>query len=404
VIAISNLVSSAVEGLSPESISVVDMHGNLLSRPHRDTLADGVQITEAALDYRQAIEHDLAVKINNTLEPLLGADKFRTGVSADVDMTSGEQSEESFDPARTVMVSSQKTEDSSSTARALAAPPPGVAANLPPQIPAPAVNSQAPAQTTPQQAAQQTGQPATPQQPAQQQAAQRPAGNTATTVRRSENITFQSSRMTKHIKLAQGTIKRLSIAVLIDQGSKWEGQGNQLHRVVTPPDPEKLKSIQTLVSTMVGLDTLRGDQLTVEALPFDNTVGAEPLSTPATAPAKKSDEMLSWETLKKKPAVLWGSVGGVLFVASMIFIVMRSSKRRVSFEPREALPVPSAPASPVANVVAAGAPQAVGSHPLPALMPSRTEVLLSQLQESGRNNPEVWAGILRGWLTEEEAN
>jgi hypothetical protein len=68
------------------------------------------------------------------------------------------------------------------------------------------------------------------------------------------------------------------------------------------------------------------------------------------------------------------------------------------------LPVPSAPASPVANVVAAGAPQALGSHPLPALMPSRTEVLLSQLQESGKNNPEVWAGILRGWLTEEEAN
>ena len=43
-------------------------------------------------------------------------------------------------------------------------------------------------------------------------------------------------------------------------------------------------------------------------------------------------------------------------------------------------------------------------HHLPALMPSRTEVLLTQLQESGKNNPEVWAGILRGWLTEEEAN
>ena len=37
-------------------------------------------------------------------------------------------------------------------------------------------------------------------------------------------------------------------------------------------------------------------------------------------------------------------------------------------------------------------------------MPSRTEVLLTQLQENGKNNPEVWAGILRGWLTEEEAN
>src|SRR6202162_3914777 len=50
VVAITNLVSSAVEGLSPESISVVDMHGNLLSRPRRDQLVDGVQNTAAALD------------------------------------------------------------------------------------------------------------------------------------------------------------------------------------------------------------------------------------------------------------------------------------------------------------------------------------------------------------------
>ena len=45
---------------------------------------------------------------------------------------------------------------------------------------------------------------------------------------------------------------------------------------------------------------------------------------------------------------------------------------------------------------------AVAGQQLPALMPSRTEVLLTQLQENSRNNPEVWANILRGWLTEEE--
>src|SRR5580704_1957761 len=124
VIAISNLVSSAVEGLAPESVSIVDMNGNLLSRPRRDGLPDGSQISEAALEYKQAIEHDLAVKINNTLDPLLGADKFRTGVSADVDMSSGEQSEETFDPTKSVMVTSQKTEDSSGTTRPGAAATP----------------------------------------------------------------------------------------------------------------------------------------------------------------------------------------------------------------------------------------------------------------------------------------
>ena len=93
------------------------MSGNLLSRPRREGPTDGTQATEAVLEYRQAIEHDVAAKINSTLEPLLGADKFRTGVSADIDMTSGEQSEETFDPSKSVMTSSQKTEDQSGTTR-----------------------------------------------------------------------------------------------------------------------------------------------------------------------------------------------------------------------------------------------------------------------------------------------
>jgi flagellar biosynthesis/type III secretory pathway M-ring protein FliF/YscJ len=205
--------------------------------------------------------------------------------------------------------------------------------------------------------------------------------------------------------LAQGTVKRLSIAVLVDQGSKWEGQGAQVHRVVTPPDPEKLKAIQALVSTLVGLDTQRGDQLTVEALPFDNTLSAEPLGA-GHPDTKKPDEVLSFETLKKKPALLWGSVGGaVLVIALVVFAVTRMGKRRVPFETREVLPAPPGSVGALAaSGVGAGALSAGDGHQLPALMPSRTEVLLNQLQDSGRNNPELWAGILRGWLTEEEAN
>ena len=370
VIAITNLVSSAVEGLAPESISVVDMSGNLLSRPRRDGLPDGAQISEAALEYRQAIEHDLALKINNTLDPLLGADKFRTGVSAEVDMTSGEQSEETFDPTKSVMVTSQKTEDSSGTTRAAAAPtPPGTSANLP------------------------------------QAAAAHPTGSGSTSTKRSESIAYQSSRVTKHVKLPQGAIKRLSIAVLVDQGAKWEGQGKQMHRVVTPPDTEKIKAIQTLVSTLVGLNPERGDQLTVEALPFDSTLNMElpPAQTPEPA---KRDNLTAIETLKQKPIILWGSAGGaVLVIALVIFRVSRGKKKERIQDMPEVLP----PATSMASLTAGpgSQPGAIAANEgarLPALMPSRTEVLLNQLQESGRNNPEAWAGVLRGWLSEEEAH
>jgi flagellar biosynthesis/type III secretory pathway M-ring protein FliF/YscJ len=199
-------------------------------------------------------------------------------------------------------------------------------------------------------------------------------------------------------------VKRLSIAVLVDQGSKMEGQGAQAHRVVVPPDTEKLKAIQGLVGTLVGLDTARGDQLTVEALPFDNSMNLEPGPMGAPGTQKKPDEVFSIETLKKKPALLWGSVGGaVLVIGLAVFAMMRGGKRGASMETREALPVADTyaglPAAPGGAAVGLGEPSR-----LPALMPSRTEVLLTQLQENSRNNPEVWANILRGWLSEEEAS
>jgi flagellar M-ring protein FliF len=391
VVAITNLVSSAVEGLSPELVSVVDMSGTLLSRPHREGLPDASQASDATLEYRQAIEHDLAAKINNTLEPLLGADKFRTGVSADIDMTSGEQSEETFDPSKSVMTSSQKTEDSSGTSRSTTSAP-GTASNLAPQQSAGTTPPQNPPPGT------------TPAKPGDQTAtasAAKPNGSSSSTTRRSESITYQSSRITKHLKLPQGSIKRLSIAVLVDQGFKMEGQGAQAHRVIIPPDTEKLKAIQTLVGTLVGLDMTRGDQLTVEALPFDSSLNMEPGSLGAPNAQKKPDEVFSIETLKKKPALLYGGIGGIVLVIALVVFAMMRGKKGGRAEFQEALPVADAYTGIQAGQAPGGNALSAPSN-LPALMPSRTEVLLTQLQDSSRNNPEAWANILRGWLTEEE--
>ena len=359
--AIANLVSSAVEGLTPEAISIVDMHGNLLNRPRRDGMAEGAQITEAALEYRQAIEHDLMMKINNTLEPLLGPDKFRTGVSAEVDMSSGEQSEENFDPTKSVMLTSQKTEDSSGVTR-IAAGQPGTASNLP-APPAP-----------------------------------KPGGNTTGSVRRTESISYQSSRTVKHLKLPQGALKRLSVAVLVDHEVKWQGQGSQQKKVVTAPPPEKLKTIQAVVATLVGLNPQRGDQLTVETLPFEDTVNAEPPGTGGTT-APKAAPVAGLDSLLKNKPVLYGAIAGVvLMIGVVIFAVSRGKKRNMEVDMGEALPSPAAGDQ---AILTPGGMHGMASN-VPALMPSRTEALLAQLQENGRNNPELWANVLRGWLAEEE--
>src|SRR5271155_2787434 len=96
--AICQLTASAVPGRAADQVSLVDTSGNPLNRPRPNAAGDDGNASEATLDYRKSIEQGLQTKIASTLEPLLGPDHFRIGVSADVDLTSGEQSEEVFDP------------------------------------------------------------------------------------------------------------------------------------------------------------------------------------------------------------------------------------------------------------------------------------------------------------------
>src|SRR5580693_6477407 len=245
VASICQLTASAVEGLVPEAVSVVDMRGNLLNKARQALSPDDPEPSEAAIDYRQKIERDLLVKINSTLEPLLGADKFRATASVECDFTSAEQSDESYDPSKSVMVSSQKTEDMSGGT--VAAGVPGAASSLP----RPAV---------------------------------RPAGGSNAVTRRTENISYQSSHTVRHVREPQGSIKRMSVSLLVDSAVRYEGSGAKAKRIVEAPSADKLKSIHDLVAGVIGLSTERGDQLVVETLPFESTLNPEQLPAPPPAP------------------------------------------------------------------------------------------------------------------------
>ena len=193
-------------------------------------LGRGGTASEAMLEYRQALERDLVAKITTTLEPLLGADKFRASAAVECDFSSGEQSEESFDPARSVMLTSQKTEESTGTSSSAGVP--GTASNLP--------------------------------RPTSQ-----PTSTPGGLFRQTENITYQSSRTVRRVKLPQGTLKRMSVAVLVDHERRRAQADATARAVVEPPSPEKLKVIRDLVSGAIGLNAERGDQLMVESLPFE---------------------------------------------------------------------------------------------------------------------------------------
>jgi len=364
--AITHLISSAVEGLSPESVSVLDMRGNLLNRAKRggDT---GSDTSEASLEYRRTVEHDLAAKLDATLEPLVGAGRFRASVSADTDLTSGEQSEEHYDPTQSVMLSSQKTEDVASQAHT-ATGIPGTASNLPDPAPAPVT-----------------------------------VGGGSS--RKTESVNYQSSRTVKRTVLPQGGIKRLSVSVLIDQEVHFEGTGAQAKRVLTAPTPERLKVIHDLAAAAVGLNTERGDQIIVESLPFESTVNLEPPG--AGAPATQTPALSPIEQLKKNPKMLIGvAVGAAVVLAGLFFLIFKMLKKSPApAQVRQTESLPPSPESATPRVPGGDswAPSQLGVGAMPALAPARIEVLTNQIRETAQKDGEVCAGVLRGWLREEQA-
>lgn len=389
VVAVSNLVASAVEGLGPEAVSVLDMRGNLLSRPRRASLFDGSEPSDAILEFRQSIEKDLLAKVNSTLEPLLGAEKFRAGVSVECDFSSGEQSEETFDPTRSVMVTSQKTEDVTGSSAQSGVP--GTASNLP-------------------------------------RPTSRPAGSSGQVSRRTENIAYQSSRTVRKTRLPQGAVKRMSLSILVDQVSRWEGQGKQMKHVLTPQSAETMKAIHDLIAGVTGFSQERGDQLIVECLPFESTRnpdvdGAPGTPAPGTTPAPVSN-LPAW-LLKIWPGaspIALAAVAGALLlipIALVMFLRGRSKRRNAPPESQPALaaakserPLGST-AAPRQNLEDQLAGQvalqermdieALNTLKLPPVTSKKAEVLAKHLRETVKKDPPQTTQVLRTWITEAES-
>lgn len=360
VLAVTNLVASAVEGLTPDAVAVLDVEGNLLSRPRRVSNDDS-QVTSESLEVRQQIERDLVSKISTTLEPLLGSNNFRAGASVDCDLTSGEQQEETFDPDKSVMVSSQKTEDDSQ--RASAGGIPGTASNLP---------------HPPEKASTGTG-----------------------SSHRTENVTYQSSRIVKHTRIPQGVIRRMSLSVLVGQQTHFEGQGKARHSVTVPPSPETLKTIRDLVAGVTGFNMDRGDQLIVETLPFESPVDAD-FVRQAPPPAKAPNPVWLDMIGKYRDAILIGLAGLVVLMVVLrtgMKMVSANKARTAEFEPAPAL-------APGASAYGAISDSAMDRADI---SPGRKDLLLGshdatadRIRELAQRDLNATANVLRMWMQKQK--
>ena len=390
VTAIQQLVGSAVEGLNAEDVSVVDTRGSLLSRRK---LSSNDDPSDVVFERRQRLEHDLLDKINGTLEPLLGRDKFRAGITVDCDLTSSEESEETYDPTKSVMTNSQKTEEVMTGSGGAGIP--GTASNL-------------------------------PRPPA------RAGGPTSSTSRRTENVSYESSHLVRKTRLPDGGVKRLSVSVLISQQVRWEGKGNAKKPVPVPVAPETLKAVHDLVAAVTGFTQERGDQITVESLPFEATLEEMPPDA-VTNPATGKPKPLTWKERLKDPMMLiavGSGAGFILMIGVVAMLLLKKGKKGAVADTKSAdgklvskseleKAVKEAKASRRVVEAASSVEQqmqtaiegrkeeqrnadmaALAALKMPTVTTKKTEILTREIRENTKKDPNVSANILQTWLHE----
>ena len=235
--AVLNLVSSAVPGLKPQAIAIVDNRGDVLARNGSTIEAEGGAAT--ADDLRQAMELRLSREIEDMLDASLGPDKVRAESSVTLDSAQINETQETFNPDQQVLRSQQTSSDKSRNTEAQQNT--SVQNNLP--------NADA-------------GRVAAGSQDE----------------RREETSNYEVGRTTRVISQSAPRIARISLAVLVD-GETLSGPHGPVWK---PRDAQDLARIKELVKSAIGFDERRGDTVTVESMRFDQEADTPTAAAPAT--------------------------------------------------------------------------------------------------------------------------
>lgn len=347
---ISQLVASAVEGLKPQQVTIMDTAGAVMN--DRQQASDPTRQSNGRMDARQALEARLENDVRTMLGQVLGRERAIVRVSADLDWDQYEASTETFSPQQKApqVRSQRQVVEVQGQAGSTAGGIPGADSNVP---------------TYPGQA----------QQPAQQDS--RAASQSE---RRDTTTNYELSKMVEKIVRAPGGIKRLSVAVALDNEAI--------------ADSAQVDAISKLVATAAGLDLQRGDVVTLTSLPF----APDQAKPPEAGPARQLEMLLG-------VARTVGMVVGPLVVVILILATLRRGRQRPDDQLVTVTPLPGGPrALADGGTENRAAARAYGAPPGREL-PSREEAEAASLQRKltgiARSDPAVVAQLIRTWLQED---
>lgn len=233
VMGIVHLVSSSVEGLKPENVTVVDVEGRLLSGG--ESSDESTRLSSTQMEHRANIEKDIEKRITSMIENVVGYGKAVTRVSAELDFTKIERTEKKYDPNSQVARSEQRSENKSVGAQSPYGAV-GASSNLPGG-----------------------------------EEAQSTAGTPAQTSSTQETVNYEINEVVSHMVEQVGAVKKLSIAVIVDGKYVPKQGGTAGEREYQARSEDEIKQLTDLVRTAAGVNTQRGDVVTVQSAPFDTS-------------------------------------------------------------------------------------------------------------------------------------
>jgi flagellar M-ring protein FliF len=348
VVAISRLVSGAVDELKPEDVSIVDADSDRsLGLAH-----DGQEQGEAA-------ETTLTQRLISTLEPIVGQDKIRASVNVNYDQGTTEETAEKYDPTVSAILSEQKSEDR-------AGGPAGVTGGIGTSGGVPGASSNIPSKTA---------------QP------QNTSGAQSTQTSTTQSAQYGVNKVETHTVMPAGRIQRVTAAILVDDSVIRSVVGGKETFKRVKRSPQELEQIQQLAEGVIGFDAKRGDTISVQDLSFDSPISAADLPAP-TWTSKAQKAVTDYSSLLRPVSLL------ILFLLAYLFVLRPIQKRALSpgqpYQPIQ----PALESGPVANRLAAG--YGGGTHDTRG-----ATQLKEQTIELIRLKPANTTRAVQAWLREE---
>lgn len=268
--AIARLVAGAVQKLRPENVAVIDADTNRLIGEHADS-----SFKSSA---SQKVEDELAARVVHTLQAVVGQDGVRAAVHIELDPSTSEESQESYDPNSAVALQVQRSEERNGGAAPSGIP--GTASNLP------GGNGRAGAIVNNESQS------------------------------KSEKSSYAVNRLVRHTVMPSGRVRKIYAAILVDDQIRFEGK----KEIRQQRSADQIKQIEELARTALGIDNARGDQLTVQNISFQRNPSESPVvSSKAETLRRISNE---WAVVIRAVTVL------VLF-AAVYLILLRPLKNQM---------------------------------------------------------------------------